>query len=102
MRLRLHELVEIGEKLLEEAVFSVLLEATNQGKSLSISEISRRTGIFRDALRQKGFNFNDAIVMGILVKLCKEGLVDRAEKQEGWQLTEKGLGQTSVEITDLN
>lgn len=87
------QLARIGEFLLEEAILDVLLQAWAKDECLGAAEISRRAGIFREG-GGGGSNIramNDAIVTGMLVKLRKEGKVERCEQRPGvggWKLTE--------------
>lgn len=78
----------MGEFYLEEAILDVLLEARHEHQCLGPAAISKRAGIFRE--RGKESIMNDAIVIGMLVKLYEHGKVHRCKQesgQGGWELT---------------
>ncbi len=86
----------MGEFHLQEAVLDVLLEAKHENDCIGAAEISRRSGIFReggDIDRGEPKSMNDAIATGLLIKLMKEGSVQRCpqsgNKRGGWELTEQ-------------
>ena len=87
--IRPKQLSRIGEFHLQEAVLDVLCEAHPEGFGVGAAEISRRTGIYRDA---GVVNMNDAIVTGLLNQLYEQGRVQQAEQENrrgGWRLTER-------------
>lgn len=94
--IRREQHAQTGMFHLEEAVLDVLLEAKREGGCIGPAEISQKAGIFRD--KGKGIvsprgTMNDAIVAGVLVKLCIEGRVKRcnqtrAGRRGGWVLTD--------------
>ncbi len=94
----------MGMFLLEEAVLDVLMEARHEGDCIGPAEISRRAGIFRERgegiVSERGI-INDAIVAGILVKLCIEDRVKRCTQpggRGGWELTD---GEFALRRDDL-
>ncbi len=79
----------MGEFYLEEAILDVLLEAKYEGQCLGPAKISRRAGIFRERGREN--IMNDAITMGLLVKLSDQRRVQRCTQPNdkgGWELTD--------------
>ena len=87
--IRPKQLSRIGEFHLQESVLDVLCEAHPEGFGVGAAEISRRTGIYRDA---GVVNMNDAIVTGLLNQLHEQGKVQQAEQENrrgGWRLTER-------------
>lgn len=97
------QLARIGLFYLEEAILDILLDAmvmadeNGEGNGcLGAAAISRKAGIFRDAGGGGGnvANLNDAIATGVLIKLQKEGKVERCEQPNnrgGWRLTSDEL-----------
>lgn len=86
--IRPKQFARLGEFYLEEAVLDVLLEARHKDECIGASEISKRAGIFRD--RGSEDIMNDAIVHGMLAKLCDENKVERCTQPNGkggWKLT---------------
>lgn len=91
---------------LEESVLDVLLEAKHEGDCIGGAEISRRAGIFRDRgegiVSERGI-MNDAIVTGLLVKLCIEGRVERCTQSTanlgGWELTDSEFEMRRDDVT---
>lgn len=69
----------IVEFHLEGAIWDVLLEAKHEGDCIGAAEISRRAGIFGE--RGKENIMNDAIAVGILVKLRDQGQVQRCKQE---------------------
>lgn len=70
-----------------ESILDTLLEVYNDCRRLGASEISHRTGFYRNQ------PMNDAIVTGFLFELEKMGKVVRHPKNEGgdgkWSLSEE-------------
>ena len=87
MSIRPKQMARIGEFYLQEALLDVLCDAFQEGYGIGAAELSRRTGIYRDAAAT---NMNDAIVHGLLNQAFSQGKVERAEQndgQGGWRLT---------------
>ncbi len=94
--IRPKQFARMGEFHLEEAILDVLLEARHEGQCLGAAEISKRAGIFResgDPSKGEPKSMNDAVATGMLIKLMKQGRVQRCEQQDkkvgGWELTDE-------------
>ena len=95
--IRPKQLARIGEFYLEESILDVLLEAKcGSTGCIGAAEISKRTSIHRD--RGKHDIMNDAIVTGLLVKMCDQDRVKRctqASGRGGWELTDDEFDRRS-------
>ena len=88
MTTTIQQLASKGEALLSEAVLKVLFQESKKVVPPAVfagigpAEIGKLTGIYRG----ESSKMNDAIVIGLLNKLCEEGKVEKVRRGK-WKLT---------------
>lgn len=87
-----------GQRLLEEVVLEILLEARKNGDGLVRAiDIARRADIYRKKFTP---SMGNAITSGILAKLSEEGRIEQLHRRGPWKLTEKEFFEMSADRGD--
>ena len=94
----------LGMRQLEEAVLDVLFEARRNGECLSVSEISRRAGLFigkGDTSKGEPGSMTHSIAWGVVLELFRDGHIRKCPKspgRSGYDLTEQAADRMSANV----
>lgn len=92
------DIAYLGQRLLEEAVLGVLLEARKNGAGLvKAIDIARQANIYRKKFTPA---MGNAITSGILARLSEKGRVEQLREKGPWKLTEEEFAKMSADQDD--